>query len=469
MLYPVILCGGSGERLWPLSRRDFPKQFTRLTGPLSLFQETVNRLPEGDFTAPIIVTGEAYRFVVRDQMDEIGRSARAILLEPDARNTAPATLAAALYLKAHDPYGIMLIQPSDHMISDDIAYRAVLTAAEVQADAGRIVTLGIQPTRPETGYGYLRIDPTRRKDDVLEVDGFVEKPGLDDVERMLANGDYLWNSGIFIASVRTILKAFQASAPDLVQPVSEALDGATIDLDFLRLQKTPWMRVPAISIDHAIMEKRSDLVTIPLEQGWTDLGDWDAVAREVPSQPDSSDQVTAIDCETSLLRSETDKLELVGIGLTDTIVIAMPDAVLVADQSRSQDVRNAVEILKQKGAPQAKSHQRSHRPWGWFDILATGNGFQVKRLMVAPGAALSLQSHAHRSEHWVIVGGVARVTLDEKTRDFAANQSIYVPARSIHRLENPGPVPLILIEVQTGSYFGEDDIIRYDDAYARAD
>ncbi|MBT8154541.1 mannose-1-phosphate guanylyltransferase/mannose-6-phosphate isomerase [Epibacterium ulvae] len=469
---PVLLCGGSGTRLWPLSRKSYPKQFVPLVGESTLFQASSQRLSGAGYGAPVVLTNSDFRFIVTEQLLEVGIDPGAILIEPEGRNTAPAVLAAALWLEKTDPDGLMLVAPSDHVVPDPEAFRAAVAAGEERARAGRLVTFGIKPTHAETGYGYLELegDPGDFAPVPLALKRFVEKPDLKTAEAMLASGQYLWNAGIFLFSVKTILAAFRAHAPDLMAPVQGAVDQGKTDLGFLRLDPAAWSGAEDISIDYAVMERADNLTVVPFAAGWSDLGGWDAVWRE--SSPDAagvvtSDNATAIDCENSLLRSEDASLEVVGIGLKDIITVAMPDAVLVADASRAQDVKKAVAALKEKSAKQAVQFPKDHRPWGWFESLVVGERFQVKRILVHPGAALSLQSHHHRSEHWIVVEGTAKVTVDDTVQLVSENQSVYIPLGATHRMENPGKVPMVLIEVQTGSYLGEDDIIRYEDVYAR--
>ena len=394
----------------------------------------------------------------------------AILIEPEGRNTAPAVLAAALHVAANDPDGLLLVAPSDHVVPDAKAFRDAVAVGVPAARDGRIVTFGITPDRPETGYGYLELAKPPVGQGPFDLSRFVEKPDMDAAVQMLNAGSYLWNAGIFLFSARAIIAAFTEFAPDLMAPVKAAYDGAEVDLGFLRLAPDPWGRADDISIDYAVMERARNLSVVPFGAGWSDLGGWDSVWRE--AGPDAAGVVTsgaatAIDCEGTLLRSDSPSLEVVGLGLKDMIVVAMNDAVLVAPKSRSQDVKLAVAALKKKGASQATTFPLDHRPWGWFESLVIGGRFQVKRIHVNPGAALSLQSHHHRSEHWIVVEGTAKVTVDEDVRLISENQSVYIPLGAVHRLENPGKVPMVLIEVQTGSYLGEDDIIRYEDVYAR--
>ena len=472
MIYPVLLCGGSGTRLWPLSRKSYPKQFGNLVGDESLFQASARRLTGPGFAAPVVVTAADFRFIVTQQLQQMGIDPGLILIEPEARNTAPAVLAAALCLARTDPEALMLVAPSDHVVPDPAAFRAAIEAGVKSAQAGRIVTFGIRPSHAETGYGWLELaeapaDFTPRP---LALQRFVEKPDAARAEAMLATGRYLWNAGIFLFSVRTILTAFATHAPALMAPVRAAVEGARPDLGFLRLEPDAWAQVAAVSLDVAVMEQADTLSVVPYAAGWSDLGGWDAVWREMGSDAEGvalSGPATAIDCADTLLRSEAEGVALVGIGLRDIIAVAMPDAVLVAHRSRAQDVKLAVTALQAKGARQAEAFARGHRPWGWFDTLALGDRFQVKRIVVHPGAALSLQSHVHRAEHWIVVAGTAKVTVADKVQLISENQSVYVPLGAVHRIENPGRVPMVLIEVQTGSYLGEDDIIRYADVYAR--
>jgi len=468
---PVILCGGSGTRLWPLSRKSYPKQFSALMGDESLFQASARRLTGADYAAPLVVTANAFRFIVTEQLDGAGIKASAVLIEPTGRDTAPAVLAAALHLAVTDPDGMMLVAPSDHVIPDTDIFNATVAAAIPAALAGQLVTFGINPDRPETGYGYLELDtaPTGVAAPV-PLKSFVEKPNEATAIEMLAQGRYLWNAGIFLFSVPAILAAFKAHAPDMVAAVQASLDAAKSDLGFTRLDPDAWENAPAISIDYAVMEKASNLSVVPYTGRWSDLGDWAAVWRETEQNGVSlSGPATAIDCTNTLLRSEVEGQAIVGIGLDDIVAIAMPDAVLISHKGRTQEVKQAVAVLKEKKAPQAETFPKDHRPWGWFESLVVGDRFHVKRIVVHPGAALSLQSHHHRSEHWIVVEGTARVTIDDEVKLVTENQSVYIPLGAVHRMENPGKVRMALIEVQTGNYFGEDDIIRYEDVYARDD
>ncbi|CUI01565.1 mannose-1-phosphate guanylyltransferase/mannose-6-phosphate isomerase [Leisingera aquaemixtae] len=467
---PVLMCGGSGTRLWPLSRESYPKQFTSLKGGKTLFQESVGRLSGEGFAPPIVVTNSDFRFIVTEQLLGAGIDPGAILIEPDRRNTAPAVLAAALHAFAEDPDALLIVAPSDHVIPDADAFRAAIQAGTERALAGDLVTFGIVPTHPETGYGYLQLDGEAEPGKPAPLSRFVEKPDAASAAKMLAAGNYLWNAGIFLFTARAVITAFEQHAAQLVDPVRKSVENAKADLGFLRLDPASWSAAEDISIDYAIMEKAKNICSVPFEGKWSDLGDWNAVWAE--SNPDSHGVATngnaaAIDCKDVLLRSESEGQQIVGLGLDGIVAIAMPDAVLVADKSRTQDVKKAVELLKSQQAPQAVQFPRDHRPWGYFDSLATGRRFQVKRIVVKPGAALSLQSHFHRSEHWIVVQGTARVTVDGTQKLVAENQSVYIPLGAVHRMENPGKLDMVLIEVQTGSYLGEDDIVRYEDVYAR--
>lgn len=472
-IHPLLLCGGSGTRLWPLSRKSHPKQFVELTGKGSLFQASVQRVEGPDFADPVLVTGSDFRFVVLEQMAAVQRVPSAILIEPSPRNTAPAVLAGALQVSQSDPDGLILVVPSDHVIPDTDAFRAAVLAAAPSARAGQILTFGIKPDRAETGYGWLELSElsdNARSDGPRPLKRFVEKPDQAVAEQMLADGRFLWNAGIFLFSATTLISAVKAYAPKLFSSVSQALEAAKHDLAFIRLDAEVWDSLENISIDCAVMERADNLSVMPFEGMWSDLGGWDAVWRE--AGPDENGVVTtgpatALWCENSLLRAEDGRQEVVGIGLKDTIVIAMPDAVLVAHKDKAQDVKQAVAALKAKGASQATTLPRDYRPWGWFESLVVGGRFQVKRIVVNPGASLSLQSHHHRSEHWIVVEGTAKVTIGEDVKLVTENQSVYIPLGAVHRMENPGKLPMVLIEVQTGSYLGEDDIVRYKDAYSR--
>lgn len=473
LIHPVLLCGGSGTRLWPLSRKSYPKQFVKLMGEESLFQSSARRLSVSGFAAPSVVTGSDFRFIVVEQLAAIEIVPQNILIEPFARNTAAAICAAALTLEAKNGDCLILIAPSDHVIPNTERFLATVEAAVPTACDGQIVTFGILPDRAETGYGWLELE-TRPTNDSVPVAqpllSFVEKPDAESAKAFL-NGDmHLWNAGIFLFSTATILNAFAELAPEILAEVRRALDAAETDLGFTRLAADPWSRLQDTSIDYAVMERAQNLYVVPYCGSWSDLGDWEAIWRE--GGPDSVGVVThgpstALDCKNTLLYATSELQQLVAMGLKNIIAVAMPDAVLVAHKDHAQDVKAAVAKLKKKGAVQAETLPRDYRPWGWYESIALGARFQVKRIVVNSGAALSLQSHNRRSEHWIVVEGTAKVTIDDEVKLLSENQSVYVPLGAIHRVENPGKLPLTLIEVQTGSYFGEDDIIRYEDIYAR--
>ncbi|WP_037906430.1 mannose-1-phosphate guanylyltransferase/mannose-6-phosphate isomerase [Sulfitobacter mediterraneus] len=471
---PVILCGGSGTRLWPVSRKSFPKQFINLIGDGSLFQQSSVRLSGAGFAAPLIVTNSDFRFIATQQLGDAGIDPGAVLIEPEARNTAPALLAAALVLAQDDPQGLMLAAPSDHYITQADTFRSSIKRGLDAAKAGQIVTFGITPDRPETGYGYLELGDGGQNG-AVPLKRFVEKPELAEAKRMLADGGYLWNAGIFMYTAQTLIDAFAAHAPEMLADVSASVDAAKPDLGFLRLDPDAWAKCEDISVDFAIMEKVGNLSVVAHEGDWSDLGGWGAVHQHAQSDKNgvaTQGAALAVDCANTLLRSENDAQQLVGLGLENIVAVAMPDAVLVADQSRVAELGTVVKQMRSASIPQADTFPKDHRPWGFFESLIVGEGFQVKRIVVTPGAALSLQSHKHRSEHWIVVVGTAKVTVGPDTDNLDvkminANESVYIPLGAIHRMENPGDIPMELIEVQTGDYLGEDDIVRYEDVYAR--
>lgn len=436
----------------------------------SLFQLTARRCATAGFANPIIVTGDPFRFIVVEQLAAVSIDPSAILIEPEARNTAPAILAAALWAAERHPKAALLVVPSDHVMPDDSAFRQAVTAGLPAALAGALVSFGIQPTRPETGYGYLELAEKPLTDQPAKLISFVEKPSMERAQAMIDSKHFMWNAGIFLFTAETIIQAFETLAPRMLTLARAAYTEAAHDLGLIRLASEPWSQIDDISIDYAIMEQADNIVAVPYAGRWSDLGGWEAVWLETTQDSDGnalSGQSIALDCRNSLIRSESDGLSVVGIGLEDMIVIAMPDAVLVTRKSRAQEVKEAVAALKSSGLAQATQFPRDHRPWGWFESIARGSRFQVKRICVKPGGKLSLQSHHHRAEHWIVVEGTARVTIGETSSIVTENQSIYVPLGARHRLENPGKLPVVLIEVQTGGYLGEDDIIRYEDAYAR--
>jgi len=469
-IYPVLLCGGSGTRLWPLSRKRYPKQFSVNFGGHSLFQQSALRSVGTAFMPPIVVTGEEYRFVASEQLRELDMVASTLMIEPSGKNTAPAILAATLRVMQDDPDALLLITPTDHLIPDITEFQNSIKQGMQAASEGRLVTFGITPDRAETGYGYLKVGE-KDAHGTNKLDAFVEKPVEAEAKRMLEAGGYLWNAGIFMFKASTMVEAFKRQEPAMLEGVKNALDGARNDLDFSRLDAQAWDALPDVSIDYAIMEREDNLSVIPFNGQWSDLGDWQAMHRELPGDENnnvSTGPVSTINCSNTMLRAESESQHVVGIGLNNLLVVAMQDAVLVADQSQAQNVKEAVSILKETNIKQAESFLRDDRPWGWYETLALSDRFQVKRIVVKPGGCLSLQSHFHRSEHWIVVAGTARVTIGEDVKLVTENESVYIPLGAIHRMENPGKLPMVLIEVQTGTYFGEDDIVRYEDIYARS-
>lgn len=471
-IIPVLLAGGSGTRLWPLSRKSYPKQFSNLIGDHSLFQQSALRLISSDkvkFAPHLTMTSSEYRFIVGEQLQGVGIQPGPILIEPEGKNTAPSILAASLYAFERDEDAVLLVAPSDHIIPDlDAFHSAVLTGLDA-IENGKIATFGITPTRPETGYGYLELSK-KTSGKAVDLVRFVEKPDASNAVRMLESGNFLWNAGIFMFRACEMIEAFDQHAPELIGGVKAALGNVKADLDFLRLDPVAWTKCKNISIDYAVMERASNLVVIPFSAGWSDLGGWDAVWEEMEQDDNGvalSPHAHGVDCKNTLLRSESDELELVGIGLENILVVAMNDAVLVAHKDRAQDVKKAINKLKSDNVTKAETFPKDHRPWGWFETMVLRERFQVKKIFVKPGGVLSLQSHHHRSEHWVVVEGTAKVTIDDQVKLVTEGQSVYIPLGAIHRMENPGKVPMILIEVQIGTYLGEDDIIRYDDIYSR--
>ena len=468
-IFPVILCGGTGTRLWPASRKSMPKQFAALAGADSLLQQTVRRLDEITDVPPMLVTGDAYRFVVAQQMHEIDIRGHGIVIEPAGRNTGPAICAAATLLAAKDPTALMLVCPADHVVDDAVALAQAVANAVPAAHGGEIVTFGIRPDRADTGYGYIELSDRDGADAQPQpFVRFVEKPQAADAQTMVRSGRYVWNAGIFLATAATLLDAFRAHAPDIVVAVSAAVESATVDLDFLRLG-AEYATAPDLSIDYAIMEYATGTV-VPVTAGWTDLGSWRAVWQTAPKDADGvalQGASLALDCKETLLCSTEDGVQVVGLGLRNIAAVATRDAVLIADLDSTQSVGAAVAELKRRAVPQADSFRKEFRPWGHYETLSLGARYQVKSIVVRPGGELSLQSHVHRAEHWVVVEGTAKVTLGRDERLLSENESVYIPLAEVHRLANPGKVDLRLIEVQTGAYLGEDDIIRYEDIYDR--
>ena len=476
VLLPVILSGGAGTRLWPLSRRAFPKQFHNLVDDLTLLQTTVLRcdgLSGLEVASPLVVCNEMHRFLVADQLLACDRQASDILLEPAGRNTAPALTLAALHAtcKMNDP--VLLVMPADHVIRDEQAFTRALETGMRQAAENKIVTFGIVPRTAHTGYGYIRHDETL-DDEVHRIDAFVEKPDQETADRYLRDGGYLWNSGIFMVRASRWLELTESFTPEIHQAISAAHAGRQQDPDFVRMDAEAFTACPADSIDYAVMEPLSrqggDCVVVPLDAGWSDIGAWEAL-WEVSHRDEQGNaihgDVMTLDARNNLLFSQHRLVAAVGI--KDLVVVETPDAVLVANNSHAQEVEKIAERLQTEGRSEHKFHRCVHRPWGTFENIDQGHQFQVKRLTVKPGASLSLQMHHHRAEHWIVVHGTARVTRVNETFLLTENQSTYIPIGTRHRLENPDQVTLEIIEVQSGSYLGEDDIVRFEDDYNRRD
>lgn len=470
MLIPLILSGGSGTRLWPVSRRNLPKQFLSLSGDGTLFQQAVTRtqkLPEA--AAPIIVASEDHRFLAADQLLEAGVQGATIVLEPIARNTAPAIALGALKAIERDPQALLLVLPADHLIGDTKSFVDAVQQALLAARDGWLVTFGIRPDRPETGFGYIR-----RAESIgggaFRVERFVEKPDLATAEGYVKDGGYDWNSGMFLFKAARYLEELGQHAPEMLEAVRKAYATGHGDLDFVRVDAEAFAKVPDNSIDYAVMEKTSRAAVVPVSCAWSDIGSWSALwlsgKHDEQGNQREGDTLT-VNTRNSLLRSH-DRHMIATVGVEDLVVVTTPDATLVAHRDAAQDVKKVVDQLKASGRTEHSFHRVVHRPWGSYDSLEEGGRFQVKRIVVKPGASLSLQKHHHRAEHWIVVSGTAEVTCDEKVFLLAENQSTYIPLGSVHRLRNPGKVPLELIEVQSGSYLGEDDIVRFDDVYGRA-
>ena len=471
---PVVMAGGSGTRLWPLSRAGYPKQFLVLSGDRSLFQQAVARLgalgsPDIAVGAPLIVGNDEHRFLVLDQLREAKVAPQALLLEPAGRNTAPALTLAALQAREGGGDPVLVVSPADQTVTDDQAFTAALQQAIRVAGAGAIAILGIHPDRPETGYGYIRSTPGEGADRVAQ---FVEKPDEATALRYIAEGDYSWNSGMFVLKASVWLDALRTFRPDILEATEAAWRARSTDTSFIRPGKAEFAAVPAESVDYAVMEKcpgsKFDIRMVSLAAGWNDLGAWDAVWQVAGKDADGNAQVGDVmlqDSRNTLVHASSRLVSVVG--LDDVVVVETADAVMVADRSRSQDVKKIVSQLGACDRHEHTLHRKVHRPWGWYDSIDAGPRFQVKRIMVKPGATLSLQMHHHRAEHWIVVTGTAEVTCGDKKLLLTENQSTYIPLGQTHRLANPGKVDLEIIEVQSGSYLGEDDIVRFEDTYGR--
>jgi mannose-1-phosphate guanylyltransferase / mannose-6-phosphate isomerase len=474
---PVILCGGSGTRLWPLSREQYPKQLLSLLGNGTMLQETARRLDgrlpglTGEVLAPIIVTNEEHRFLTAQQLSQAGMRHSMIILEAVGRNTAPALSLAALAARESDGDSVLVAMPADHLMTDPQAFRLAVAEGFPYAEAGKLVTFGIKPTHAETGYGYIRLG-TGLQRGARRIRAFVEKPDRDTAEEYVAGGDYLWNAGIFMMRASVWLTQLATRRPGISRACEAAFAKRTMDADFMRVGTAEFSGCPSESIDCAVMEKLPEGlgIVVPLAAGWSDVGVWDALwqvcGKDSAGNSIQGDVIT-VDTQDTLALAQSRLVACVG--LSNAVVVETPDAVLVADKSRIENLKGIVAQLKRDGRAEATAHRKVYRPWGYYDSIDAGSRFQVKRVVVNPGAALSLQMHHHRAEHWIVVCGTARVTRGDETFLVSENESTFIPLGTRHRLENPGKVPLEIIEVQSGSYLGEDDILRFEDRYNRTD
>jgi mannose-1-phosphate guanylyltransferase / mannose-6-phosphate isomerase len=476
---PVILCGGSGTRLWPLSRTGFPKQFLCLTGKESLFQQAALRLAnlgnaDIQVASPIIVTGEDHRFLASEQLREIGVELGCALLEPVGRNTAPALTLAALAALEGGTDPVLVVTPADQTVGNAAAFSAAMQRAVAEAANGTIVILGVTPDKPETGYGYIQTDKSLRgeAEAIQLVQRFVEKPNAARAQTYLNEGGYYWNAGMFVLKASVWLEALEQFRPDILQATQGAWSKRSADNTFVRPSKAEFAAIPSESVDYAAMEhcpgSTFPIKMVPLDAGWNDLGAWDAVWNVLPKDCNGNahlGDVLTTDSRNTLVHTTSRLVSLVGV--ENLIVVETPDAVLVADKSRSQDVKHIVTQLQKTKREEHTLHRKVYRPWGWYDSIDDGHRFKVKRIQVNPKASLSLQKHHHRAEHWIVVKGTAEVTNGDKTILLTENQSTYIPLGEVHRLANPGTMPLEIIEVQSGSYLGEDDIVRFEDTYGR--
>ncbi|NUU67363.1 mannose-1-phosphate guanyltransferase [Enterobacteriaceae bacterium BIT-l23] len=472
-LYPVIMAGGSGSRLWPLSRVLYPKQFLCLKGELTMLQATINRLNGVACESPVVICNEQHRFIVAEQLRQLNKLTENIILEPAGRNTAPAIALAALAARRSSPDQdpLMLVLAADHMIDNEAAFRNAVVEAMPFAESGKLVTFGIVPNQPETGYGYIRRgEVCDREADALAFDvaQFVEKPDLATAEGYVSCGEYYWNSGMFLFRAGRYLEELAKYRPDIMQACEQAMAGCDPDLDFVRVDEKAFLACPDESIDYAVMEKTADAVVVPMDAGWSDVGSWSSL-WEISQRSEEGNvhhgDVISHGSENSYVYAESGLVTTVGV--KDLVVVQTRDAVLIADRHQVQDVKKVVERIKADGRHEHHIHREVYRPWGKYDSIDAGQRYQVKRITVKPGEGLSLQMHHHRAEHWIVVAGTAQVTIDDKVSLLGENESIYIPLGATHCLENPGKIPLELIEVRSGAYLEEDDIVRFQDRYGR--
>lgn len=469
---PVILAGGSGTRLWPLSRGTWPKQLLPLSSPEAMLVDTLRRVVGDGFKAPLVLCNEEYRFLVAELVHSAGIELGELVLEPEGRNTAPAVAIAALMAVRDDPAALILVMPSDHMVGDNDAFRAAVRQAAVVASTGRLVTFGVAPDRPRTGYGYIRVgEPLPGLDGAFAVERFVEKPSRETAKRFVGEGGHLWNSGIFLFPAQLYLDELASYEPGMLEGCQDAVARASRDLDFRRLDAASFRRLPSVSVDVAVMERTRAVAVVPVEMGWSDLGSWKALWEAGEKDADGNvhhGDVILHDTSASYVRSENGRLVAV-IGLDNVAVIATDDAVLAAPIDRQEGISEVLRQLAASGRSEHAFHTTIHRPWGSYRKLDEGHRFRVKQIVVKPGGRLSLQYHSHRAEHWVVVQGIARVTCGDRTFLLHENESTFIPIGTVHRLENPGKIPLRIIEVQSGAYLEEDDIVRIEDQYERSE
>lgn len=467
-LIPVVMAGGNGSRLWPLSRELFPKQFLALQGESSMLQTTLQRLTGFACANPLVICNEDHRFIVAEQLRQIDKLARNIILEPAGRNTAPAIALAALTAVASGQDPLLLVLAADHMIKDECAFRSAVEAAIPFAESGMLVTFGIVPTGPETGYGYIKRGTQQAKAQAYSVAQFVEKPNLKTARHYVECGDYYWNSGMFLFRASRYLEELKQYRPDILAACEQSIGQVDPDMDFVRVDKAAFLACPEDSIDYAVMEKTSDAVVVPMDAGWSDVGSWSSL-WEISDKDELGNvqhgDVLSHDSRNNYVFAETGLVATVG--LNDVVVVQTKDAVLVAAKDKVQEVKQIVGQLKTTGRTEHHIHREVYRPWGKYDSIDAGHRYHVKRITVKPGEKLSIQMHHHRAEHWIVVSGTAKVTCDDSVQLVGENQSIYIPLGSLHALENPGKIPVELIEIQTGAYLGEDDIVRFEDRYGR--